>query len=82
MGGGWGLKRIKVTRCNRMALRVCVCMCVCVRQELLLWLSSLNPVNLYKVFSLCPDMLALSLFLALSLSPSLSHDAFSLSLCG
>lgn len=27
-GMGGGLKRIKVTRCNRMALRVCGCVCV------------------------------------------------------
>lgn len=32
LGGGvgfGGLKGIKVTRCNRMALRGCVCVCLC-----------------------------------------------------
>lgn len=88
-GGGVGfvgLKGIKVTRCNRMALRVYVGVCVCWSQrgqELLLWLSSFNSVNLHEVFSLCPDMLILSLFLLPSvfLYLPLTRFTFPLSLC-
>lgn len=78
-GGGVGfagLKGIKVTRCNRMALRVCVGVCVCWSQrgqELLLWLSSFNSVNLSPgIFSLSrhAHSLTLSIMVCFSLPSS------------
>lgn len=71
-----GLGGIKVTRCNRMALRavyVCVCELVFVDRSFyffffFLWLSLLNSLNLHEVFFVCPDMLLPSFRLSLPLS--------------
>ena len=45
-----GLKGIKVTRCNRMALRVCACVCVCL---CVLEPKRTGAPSLAELFKLC-----------------------------
>ncbi len=70
--GRRGLKRIKVTRCNRMALRVCVCVCVCVCVYMCVRTGAPSLAELFKLCEPLQGIFSLSRHArSLALSPSL-----------